>query len=353
MNDYRPFSFTLSEGPALGTRDNAEAGWLSYLYEHASSVPHWSNYVKGAAFFARIERGAKTRRGFDFVVDSAIPAGGGASSSSALVVLASAAVRDVNQIEYTPLGLARDAAKAEWYVGTRGGSMDHITICLARRDHAILIAYQEQEAREVALPGRHFRWITFFSEPADKGREVMIEYNERAAVSRILIPAVIEGWKTKQPERYSAWLAAVQSLQTGSIASLDEIEALLQELPSTLTLTETERDYPEAFSACARAFPALISEHGERPLHLRLRALHHVGEVRRVTRAAHVLETLSVPHARTRGALKPITRKSARPLWCQYSCSGGTRKHNPHGQQRLRHKANGRRLRRKCAGAHK
>ena len=39
----------------------------------------------------------RTLRGFDFVVDSSIPAGGGASSSSALVVLASAAVRDVNK----------------------------------------------------------------------------------------------------------------------------------------------------------------------------------------------------------------------------------------------------------------
>jgi galactokinase/CTP:molybdopterin cytidylyltransferase MocA len=297
LNDYPPFSFTLSEGPALGERDNTEADWLSYLYEHASSVPNWSNYVKGAAFFARTECGAEARRGFDFVVDSGIPAGGGASSSSALVVLASAAVRDVNQLEYTLMGLARDAAKAEWYVGTRGGSMDHITICLARRDHAILIAYQEQEAREVALPGRHFRWITFFSEAADKGREVMIEYNERAAVSRILIPAVIEGWKTKQPERYAAWLAAVQSLQTGSIAGLNEIERLLQDLPSTLTLTEVQREYPEAYSACARSFPILVAERADHPFGVRARALHHIGEVRRVKTVTQVLDNLSRPQS--------------------------------------------------------
>jgi N-acetylgalactosamine kinase len=295
MGEYQPFAFTFREGPSLDTNDETEAGWLSYLFKHPASAPHWSNYVKGAVYFARIKCGTQIQRGFDFVVDSGIPAGGGASSSSALVVLASAAVRDVNRIECEPMELARDAARAEWYVGTRGGSMDHITICLAKRDHAILIAYQDQQATHVILPGRQYRWITFFSQPADKGREVMIEYNERAAVSRILIPAVIEGWKTKQPERYRGWLAAVQSLQTGSIAALDEIERLLEDLPSTLTLSEIRRDYPEAFSACLRAFPALIGEHGERPLHLRLRALHHVGEVRRVTRAAQVLENLSAP----------------------------------------------------------
>jgi galactokinase/CTP:molybdopterin cytidylyltransferase MocA len=290
LKEYSSFVFTFAEGPTLGTSSDVEADWLSYLYEHGAPVPHWSNYVKGAAFFARIKCGIKATRGFDFVVDSTIPAGGGASSSSALVVLASAALRDVNELKYSPMGLARDAARAEWYVGTRGGSMDHITICLAEADQAVLISYLDQKARLIALPGRDSRWVTFFSQTADKGRAVMIEYNERAAISRILIPAVIEGWRTKQPDRHAAWLAAVQLLQTCSAAALDEIETLLDELPCTLTLVEVQRDYPEAFSACARAFPALVAERGESPLQLRSRALHHAGEVRRVATAVQVLE---------------------------------------------------------------
>ena len=295
LNEYSSFAFTFAEGPTLGTSGDAEADWLSYLYEHDAPVPHWSNYVKGAAFFARINYGVKA--GFDFVVDSAIPAGGGASSSSALVVLASAAVRDVNRLEYSPMDLARDAARAEWYVGTRGGSMDHITICLAEPDQAVLISYLDQKARHIPLPGRGFRWVTFFSQPADKGRAVMIEYNERAAISRILIPAVIEGWKTKHPERHVAWLAAVQLLQAGSAATLAEIETLLHELPCTLTLKEVQRNHPEAFSACARSFPALIAERSDMPLQLRSRALHHAGEVRRVATAVQVLENSCLPQS--------------------------------------------------------
>ena len=297
LKEHPPFSFTLAEGPALSTSGNDEAVWLSYLYEHPAGAPHWSNYVKGAVHFARIEFGAQVRRGFDFVVDSGIPAGGGASSSSALVVLASAAVREVNKISYAPMGLARDAAKAEWYVGTRGGAMDHITICLAKRDHAVLISYLDQQARQVALPGRQFRWITFFSQPADKGRDVMIEYNERAAVSRIVLPALIEGWKTKQPVRYAQWLSAIRSLETGATAALDEIETLLEDLPCTLTLIEIGRDYPEAFAACARSLPILVAERAEHQLQVRSRALHHIGEVRRVKTALQVLQNLSRPHS--------------------------------------------------------
>jgi len=294
LENYPPFAFTLTEGPPVSTSDQAEVDWLTYLYERPAPVPHWGNYVKAAAYFARIKCGAKIRLGFDFVVDSGIPAGGGASSSSALVVLASAVVRDVNRLRYAPMELARDAATAEWYVGTRGGSMDHITICLAKRDHAVLISYLEQQTRQVTLPGRQFRWVTFFSQPADKGRAVMIEYNERSAVSRILIPAVIEGWKTEAPQRYAEWRSALQALQTGSAAALNQIEALLQELPVAMSLTELGRDYPEAYLECARAFPALVEERGERPLQLRSRALHHAGEVRRVTAAAQVLENLSL-----------------------------------------------------------
>ncbi len=293
LNTYPPFYFTLSDGPPVSNKSNAEADWLSYLYDHPAKSPHWSNYVKGAVFFTRINCGEAALHGFDFVVDSSIPAGGGASSSSALVVLAGAAVREVNKLPYVPMELARDSSKAEWYVGTRGGAMDHITICLAKRDHAVLISYFDQQARHVALPGKQFRWVTFFSQAADKGQEVMIEYNERAAVSRIVIPALIEGWKARQPELYTKWLSAIRSLQTGVPGALDEVEALLQELPLTLTLNELGLEYPESFDACARSFPMLVAERAERPLQLQARALHHIGEVRRVKTSEKILENLS------------------------------------------------------------
>lgn len=295
LKEYPPFSFTLAEGPALGTNSDDRPDWLAYLYKHPAEPSHWSNYVKGAVYFARNEFANRVRHGFDFVVDSGIPAGGGASSSSTLVVLASAAVRNINHISYAPMELATDASKAEWYVGTRGGAMDHITICLAKRDHAVLISYLNQQARQVELPGRQFRWVTFFSQPADKGREVMIEYNERAAVSRIVLPALVDGWKTKQPKLHLQWLSAIQSVETGITGALDKVERLLEELPHTLTLTELGRDHPEALAACARSFPVLVAERAERPLQVRARALHHVQEVRRVKTATQILDGWSDP----------------------------------------------------------
>jgi galactokinase/CTP:molybdopterin cytidylyltransferase MocA len=289
--EFARFDFSLDEGPAPGGGEGYEAEWLSYVFKGETPAPHWGNYVKGSCFFARTKFGGRVARGFDFVVDSSIPPKGGASSSSALVVLAGAAIREVNRVPYGPGELAVDSSKAEWFVGTRGGSMDHLTICLARRSHAVRISYREGTTRAVRLPPGRLRWITFLSHPADKGREIMLEYNERAAVSRLLIPAIIEGWGQTDPPRRAAWVRAVEALHSGAEDAADEAEPLLGELPETITLEQVEQDYARAYGECVEAFPALVEGRRGRPLRVRAYALHHLGEVRRVSAAERLLNS--------------------------------------------------------------
>ncbi len=272
MNDaFAPFAFTLNEGPDVNSAGRADRGWTDWLYQLAVPAPQWGNYVKGSVFFARFKYGGRIRRGFEFVIDSSIPPKAGASSSSALVVLAGAAIRQVNQVEYEAHTLARESSQAEWYVGTRGGAMDHTAICLSKAHHAVHLNYAEDTAKLVPLPGDGYRWVTFFSHEADKGKEVMLEYNERAAVARLLIPAVM----------------------ADSAPPRSHIQTLPDELPASITLHEIERLYPQTFADCARAFPALVRERRERPLKLRERALHHIGEVQRVDAAAKLLRETS------------------------------------------------------------
>ncbi len=257
MNErFAPFEFALSERVAVGSSGQS---WEEFVFNRPLPAPHWCNYVKGAVCFAQWKYGARIARGFDFLINSTIPANSGASSSSALVVLAGAAIRQVNQIEYELSDLARDSSQAEWFLGTRGGALDHTAICLAKQGHAIHLSYADNRADPVPLPLEPFRWVTFFSHPADKGREVMLAYNERAAVSRLLVPAVLE-----------------------TVGGTDA-------LPQAVTLAEVARLYPAAFTECQRAFPALVVERSSRPLKLRDRALHHAGEVKRVAHAVALL----------------------------------------------------------------
>ena len=297
LEEFSPFSFELKEAPPASDVDDTDDAWLSYLYGIRPPAPHWGLYVKGALYLARLKYGRRAQFGFDFLVDSGIPPSGGASSSSALAVLAGAAIRHVNGIEYDPAELAIDSARGEWYVGTRGGAMDHITICMAKLRHAVRINYAEQQASLVPLPGDDFRWLTFFSHPADKGQEVMLEYNERAATSRIIIPAVINQWQDDRPELYNEWREALKVLSADPKANLEALHGLLAELPITLTINEVRSAYPHAYRECELAFPALVRERVDYPLQIRNRALHHLGEIGRVAIAERVLDEAALSGA--------------------------------------------------------
>lgn len=271
---------------------DTKAEWLALLFANGTPKPHWQNYVEASVTFALGKFGRKTQDGFDFALDSNIPAGGGASSSSALVVLSGAAIRNANDIAWTPAELASDSAMAEWFIGTRGGSMDHITICLAQPASAVLINYATAQTRSVGLPDEPFQWITFFTRPADKGREVMIEYNERAAVSRLLIPAVIDSWKTTEPDRHKQWRETLGLLASESFDAVNSAEAHLRSLPETISIETIRINYPAVFAELEQSFPALLAAESRWPLKLRVRALHHLGEVRRVSLATQTLESL-------------------------------------------------------------
>jgi galactokinase len=244
LEKFPPFSFAIDEED-LGNR--AEQPWESIVFNRPAPAPHWSNYVKGAVSFARWKYGASVTRGFDFLIESSILPNSGASSSSALVTLAGAAIREVNQLKINLKELALDSSQAEWFIGTRGGALDHLTICLATRGNAIYISHSDKSTESVPMPGAAYRWGAFFSHEADKGRDLMLEYNERVAVSRLMIPAL-------------------------------ERDPKARGCPDTMTLDEFGRRYPEVFRECEREFPDLVRERRGRPLKLSDRSKHHIQE---------------------------------------------------------------------------
>jgi galactokinase/CTP:molybdopterin cytidylyltransferase MocA len=291
-SDFAPASFLLSENSVPPFGADPVSSWLAFLAQQGTPKPHWQNYIKGAVQFARGKFGQEIANGFEFVVDSNIPAGGGASSSSALVVLGGAAIRDVNDVPFTAAELAYDSSVAEWYIGTRGGSMDHTTICLAKPSSAVLINYFTHKTKLLGLPDKRFTWLTFFSKPANKGHEIMIEYNERAAVSRLLIPAIIDGWRETDPQRYRSWTNEIQSFNSGSVAALDALEELVMTLPETMSIETLRSKHTNVFAQFEQSFPALLNETSRWPLPIRTRSLHHLGETRRVAMAQQILESI-------------------------------------------------------------
>jgi len=248
LEKFPPFSFAIDEeGPGnLGERP-----WESIVFDRPAPAPHWGNYVKGAVSFARWKYGPSVTRGFDFLIESSIPPNSGASSSSALVTLAGAAIREANQLKRNLKELALDSSQAEWFIGTRGGALDHLAICLATRGNAVYISHSDQHTEPIPMPDHRYRWLTFFSHEADKGRELMLEYNERVAVSRLILPTLLQDPKARRD-------------------------------PDTITLDEFGRLYPQAFRECEREFPDLVRERRGRALKLSDRSKHHIQESIRV-----------------------------------------------------------------------
>jgi galactokinase len=95
----------------------------------------------------------------------------------------------------------------------------------------------------------------------------MLEYNERAAVSRLLIPALLARSKDDPDFR----------------------------MPETLTLDEIARLDPQTFQECERAFPALVGERRAHALKIGDRQRHHIVETALVKEAVALLAETSRP----------------------------------------------------------
>jgi len=205
---------------------NVEPEFGDRSFTISSDVPprpvgDWANYVQGAAQLLERECGPGLH-GVDALVDGVppwgVPRGAGLSSSSALTVAAGVALVGLNGIAAEGPGLAERCSRAEWYVGTRGGVMDHFASLLSRRDHALFLDCR---------PGPD--GYTYSHVPLPPGYAVMVvdsgvrhrntgpHYNQRVAEGRIGIHLL----RTRYP--------GITHLRDVSAVPWDDLEPLLPE----------------------------------------------------------------------------------------------------------------------------
>lgn len=328
LADAEPTEFSLAECPAHNpAAQSLEEEWLAYLHKVGTPKRHWTNYVKASAYYCALKYGG-VRTGWDFLIDSTIPAAGGASSSSAVVVLSGAAVRIANNIQFDPETLAEDSSKAEWYIGTRGGKMDHCTMCLSSRQSAVHLNFTPFRASLVPLHRFRYRWVAFYSHPADKSGDVMLKFNERSAVSRLLIPALLDDMLSRDADLKERWqrIYATLSQDTENLTAAHEASEILSKLPESVTLTAVHRDYPAVYAELERGYPRLAQLMGAEEIPVRARAMHHIGEVIRVRQAVGILKDIfssrmpeepekTEPGLRAVGDLVNATHESMRDLY--------------------------------------
>ena len=173
---------------------NVEAEFTERSFPISPDVPprpvgDWANYVQGAAQLLERECGPGLR-GMDVMVDGAppygVPRGAGVSSSSALTVAAAVALAGLNCLSLEGPALAERCSRAEWYVGTRGGVMDHFASLLSQRGHALFLDCRPgpdgYTYSRVPLPASHAVMVV---DSGVRHRNTGPHFNQRVAEGRI------------------------------------------------------------------------------------------------------------------------------------------------------------------------
>jgi galactokinase len=256
-------------------------------FELSAAIPSgplgdWGNYARAAGQdLFRHSGGLLT--GMDALVAGAAPGGvpraAGLSSSSALVVVCAVALAHLNRIEMPKVEFALMCSEAEWYVGTRGGIMDHFISVLAERGHALVLDCRPQidgryATKAVRVPDGYKVVICNSGVERQKTRS---QYNVRVAECRLAVSIL----KQTYPH--------ITHLRDVSASTLhlrrQEVLGLIATLPERLT-TSAVHSHP-ALSAVLKALSAPLP--ADQEFLVQARARHVITENARVLAAVDAL----------------------------------------------------------------
>jgi galactokinase len=250
---------------------------------------HWSNYLRGPA--QMLARQADLH-GADLLVAGApphgVPRSVGLSSSSAVVVATAVTLAHQVGLPHATPAFAQSCADAEWYVGTRGGIMDHFAALLTRRDHALFLDCRPKSdggytTRHIPFPASHRLLVVDSGVHHDNIRG---EFNMRVAACRAGVALL----RTAYPQ--ITHLRDVQDVPWASLAPyLPEVTTAQQLAQSTIDLGDIPGLDPNA------------------PLHV-LRNCRHVWHEN--ARVLQTLDALAAGDTSVVGALLTAAHLSAR-----------------------------------------
>jgi len=160
-----------------------EFEWLKHLEPSASG--DWENYIKAAA--QAVGMRWSPARGIDAAVGSDLPPAAGLSSSSAVLTGFTLALLQANGVHASFEELMEVLPEGEYFVGTRGGAMDHAAVLGSRSGCALLVHFTPLSACPVPIPKDWAFLVAHSLTTAEKSGEVRAEYNaRRTAGSRAL-----------------------------------------------------------------------------------------------------------------------------------------------------------------------
>ena len=142
----------------------------------------WCNYVKAAAQAVAGKWGVL--HGLDAAVYGDLPPAAGLSSSSALLTGATLALLRANGVRASFEELMDVLPEGEYFVGTRGGGMDHAAVLAGRAGCAVLVEFAPVAVTPVPIPQDWGFLIVHSGSMAEKSSAVKAEFNARRAAGQ-------------------------------------------------------------------------------------------------------------------------------------------------------------------------
>ena len=162
------------ESAGFGLR---EFEWAGRLQPSASG--DWVNYAKAAAQAVTTASSNGPSWRIDASVSSDLPPAAGLSSSSALLTAFTLALLKANGVAAGFEELMSVLPEGEYFVGTRGGGMDHAAVLGSRAGHASLVRFAPVSIEHVRIPNGWAFLVAHSLTHAEKSSAVRAEYNFR------------------------------------------------------------------------------------------------------------------------------------------------------------------------------
>ena len=239
---FPPRAFRIGELLPPGVRGN----WLDYINEAAIEAGDWGNLIRAPILYLQDQRPDRSLRGMDLAVAGDIPIAAGLSSSSALVVATLEAVLTANDMTLPREEKAEFCGRAEWYVGTRGGSGDHAAILYGRKGAILSVQFFPLRMTEVPFP-EGYRVVSCNScvEHHDAST-----YNERVATYEIGLRLITDRFPQHAPK-----LPHLRDLTSANLElPLEEIYRILKTLPERIWRRDILSRLPESRPDLERLF---------------------------------------------------------------------------------------------------
>ena len=249
-------------------------------------------------------------------VCSDIPLAGGASSSSALVVASDIAVRLAGGPQELDSRFKMEAAMhtpwGEWFVGTRGGSMDQITIALGEPGKALSMSFGPFRVEKIRIPAKGYRWVTVYTHPHGGGSQIETGYNERSAASLYVIKESIEKTLENKPRLKEKWRRIRKAAEEEDARALErltpDMEKILALLPEYLTLKQIRELIPaDIYEEMVTRYGSLFRLPMQKRITVKRWARHHFEEVKGSLATVKLLK--EAHEAERRGDLSALSEK--------------------------------------------